>query len=229
MLFHGSFISDGADSYCMVPKTKGASRHMHLISEKHLMEELRRLNLRRRSWVQKALVWGKRTRRRVLLKNMPQCCHSSYHERERCTTEIVLVMDYPRAVLRLSVTRERVDEGRLPKERTKSKLEETLQCGGRDHKWRDHNSSSFHKDQKAMEMSPGGDMVQRIVVEQFVAMRYTRVESREGLYHTEGERLVMNGAKKVENAEANSKYQDKAEGQRLRNFIRPVSTSFSSR
>ena len=25
-----------------------------------------------------------------------------------------------------------------------------------------------------MEMSPGGDMVQRIVVEQFVAMRYTQ-------------------------------------------------------
>ncbi|THU45835.1 hypothetical protein C4D60_Mb02t22170 [Musa balbisiana] len=86
-------------------------------------------------------------------------------------------MDCPRAILRLGVTRERVDEGRLPKERTKSKLEEALQCGGRDHKWRDHNSSSFHKDQKAMEMSPGGDRVQRIVVEQFVAMRYTRGEA----------------------------------------------------
>ncbi|THU47740.1 hypothetical protein C4D60_Mb09t18810 [Musa balbisiana] len=91
MLFHGSFISDGADSYCMVPKTKGASGHMHLISKKHLMEELRRLSLRRRSWVQKALARGKRTRRRVLLKNMPQCCHSSCHERERCAAEIVLV------------------------------------------------------------------------------------------------------------------------------------------
>ena len=57
--------SDGVDSSCMVPKTKGASGHMHLISEEHLMEELRRLNLRRRSWVQKALA---------------QCCHSSCHE-----------------------------------------------------------------------------------------------------------------------------------------------------
>lgn len=69
--------SDGADSSCMVPKTEGASRHMHLISKKHLMEELRRLNLRRRSWVQEALARGKRTRKQVLLKNMPQCCHSS--------------------------------------------------------------------------------------------------------------------------------------------------------
>ncbi|THU72904.1 hypothetical protein C4D60_Mb04t17140 [Musa balbisiana] len=51
---------------------KGTSGHMHLISEKHLMEELRRLNLRRRSWVQKALARGKRTRR-------------------RCAAEIVLV------------------------------------------------------------------------------------------------------------------------------------------
>ncbi|RRT60198.1 hypothetical protein B296_00008448 [Ensete ventricosum] len=32
--------------------------------------------------------------------------------------------------------------------------------------------------------------------------------------------LVVKGAKEVENAEANSKYQDKAEGRRPRNFIR---------
>ncbi|RRT73869.1 hypothetical protein B296_00014007 [Ensete ventricosum] len=38
--------------------------------------------------------------------------------------------------------------------------------------------------------------------------------------------LVMKGAEEVENTEANSKYYDKAEGQRPRNFIRPVSTSF---
>ncbi|RZS00747.1 hypothetical protein BHM03_00030514 [Ensete ventricosum] len=43
------------------------------------------------------------------------------------------------------------------------------------------------------------------------------------------EALVMKGAEEVENAEANSKYQDKAEGQRPRNFIRPVSMGFSSR
>ncbi|RRT35345.1 hypothetical protein B296_00050296 [Ensete ventricosum] len=33
--------SDRVDSFCMVLKTKGASRHMHLISEMHLTEELR--------------------------------------------------------------------------------------------------------------------------------------------------------------------------------------------
>ena len=62
----------------------------------------------------------------------------------------------------------------MPKERTKSKVEETLRCIGRGHTWRVHNSSLFHKDQNAMEMSPGGDMVQWIVAEQFVAMRYTQ-------------------------------------------------------
>ena len=42
-------------------------------------------------------------------------------------------MDCPRAVFHLGVTQEWVDEGRLPKERTKSKVEETLRCIGRGH------------------------------------------------------------------------------------------------
>ncbi|RRT45774.1 hypothetical protein B296_00054886 [Ensete ventricosum] len=37
-----------------------------------------------------------------------------------------------------------------------------------------------------------------------------------------GRTLVVKGAKKVDNTEANSKYQDKAEGQRPKNFTRPV-------
>ncbi|RRT53228.1 hypothetical protein B296_00032432 [Ensete ventricosum] len=41
--------------------------------------------------------------------------------------------------------------------------------------------------------------------------------------------LVMKGDEEVENTEVNSKYEDKTRGQRLRNFIRPVATSFSSR
>ncbi|RRT40241.1 hypothetical protein B296_00038269 [Ensete ventricosum] len=44
-----------------------------------------------------------------------------------------------------------------------------------------------------------------------------------------GRVLVVKGVQEVENAEANSKYQDKAEGQRPRNIIRSVSTGFSSR
>ncbi|RRT46590.1 hypothetical protein B296_00005589 [Ensete ventricosum] len=43
-----------------------------------------------------------------------------------------------------------------------------------------------------------------------------------------GRALVVKGAEEVENAKANSKYQDRSEGQRLRNFIRPVSMGFSS-
>ncbi|RRT62089.1 hypothetical protein B296_00034923, partial [Ensete ventricosum] len=49
--------------------------------------------------------------------------------------------------------------------------------------------------------------------------------SHQSLALIEGERW----AEEVENAEANSKYQDKAEGQRLRNFIKLVSMVFSLR
>ncbi|RWV98559.1 hypothetical protein GW17_00038582 [Ensete ventricosum] len=48
-------------------------------------------------------------------------------------------------------------------------------------------------------------------------------------YSHGGRALVVKGAEEVENAKANSKYQDKAEGQRPRNFIRPMSMDFSSR
>ncbi|RRT31610.1 hypothetical protein B296_00048567 [Ensete ventricosum] len=41
--------------------------------------------------------------------------------------------------------------------------------------------------------------------------------------------LVIKGAKEVENAKANSRYQDRTEGQRPRNFIRPMSMGFSLR
>ncbi|RWW43859.1 hypothetical protein BHE74_00050428 [Ensete ventricosum] len=45
-----------------------------------------------------------------------------------------------------------------------------------------------------------------------------------------GRVLVVKGVEEVENAEANSKYHDRTEGQRPRNFIRLVSTTvFSSR
>ncbi|RRT44686.1 hypothetical protein B296_00049794 [Ensete ventricosum] len=56
----------------------------------------------------------------------------------------------------------------------------------------------------------------------------TSVESSIPCSHG-GRALVVKGTEEVENAEANSKYQDRAEGQRTRNFIRPVSTSFSSK
>ncbi|RRT80929.1 hypothetical protein B296_00017157, partial [Ensete ventricosum] len=56
----------------------------------------------------------------------------------------------------------------------------------------------------------------------------TSVKSSIPCYHG-GRALVVKGAEEVENAKANSKYQDKTEGQRPENFIRQVSTGFSSR
>ncbi|RZS26181.1 hypothetical protein BHM03_00059489 [Ensete ventricosum] len=50
----------------------------------------------------------------------------------------------------------------------------------------------------------------------------TSVESSIPCSHG-GTTLVVKGVEEVENAKANSKYQDKAEGQRSRNFIRPPS------
>ncbi|RZS03212.1 hypothetical protein BHM03_00033358 [Ensete ventricosum] len=56
----------------------------------------------------------------------------------------------------------------------------------------------------------------------------TSVESSIPCSHG-GRALVIKGAEEVENAKAKSKYQDRVEGQRPRNFIRPVSMGFSSR
>ncbi|RWW44650.1 hypothetical protein BHE74_00049572 [Ensete ventricosum] len=56
----------------------------------------------------------------------------------------------------------------------------------------------------------------------------TSVESSIPCSHG-GRALVVKGAEEVEYSKANSKYQDRTEGQRPRNFIRPVSMDFSSR
>ncbi|RZR74114.1 hypothetical protein BHM03_00032211 [Ensete ventricosum] len=56
----------------------------------------------------------------------------------------------------------------------------------------------------------------------------TSVESSIPCSHG-GRALVVKWAEEVENAKANSKYQDMTEEQRPRNFIRPMSMGFSSR
>ncbi|RRT49493.1 hypothetical protein B296_00019128 [Ensete ventricosum] len=56
----------------------------------------------------------------------------------------------------------------------------------------------------------------------------TSVESSIPCFHG-GRALVVKTVEDMENAEANSKYQDRVEGQKLRNFIRPMSMGFSSR
>ncbi|RWW49282.1 hypothetical protein BHE74_00044581 [Ensete ventricosum] len=66
-------------------------------------------------------------------------------------------------MLRPSVTQEWVDEGELPRERTKNRRWRRpydVLAGG--HTWRSRNPSSSHENLYAMKMSPGGDMVQRI-------------------------------------------------------------------
>ncbi|RWW81639.1 hypothetical protein BHE74_00009941 [Ensete ventricosum] len=67
-------------------------------------------------------------------------------------------------MLHSGLTREWVGVGELPKERTQSKMAESLQCIGRGHKWRDRSMSSSHKNLNAMEMLRGGDMVGMIRV-----------------------------------------------------------------
>ncbi|RZS24758.1 hypothetical protein BHM03_00057869 [Ensete ventricosum] len=56
----------------------------------------------------------------------------------------------------------------------------------------------------------------------------TSVESSIPCSH-EGRALVVKGAEEVVNAKANSKYQDRVEGQRPRSILRPVSMGFLSR
>ncbi|RRT34616.1 hypothetical protein B296_00044711 [Ensete ventricosum] len=53
----------------------------------------------------------------------------------------------------------------------------------------------------------------------------TSVESSIPCTHG-GRALIVKGAKEVENAMTNSKYQDRMKGQRPRNFIRPMSMGF---
>ncbi|RWW10519.1 hypothetical protein GW17_00025930 [Ensete ventricosum] len=73
---------------------------------------------------------------------------------------------------------------RSPKERTQSEVTKALRCIGRGHIRRYHSLSSSHKNLNAMKMSPGGNMVQRSMVEQFEVIQHTREKSREGLDHT---------------------------------------------
>ncbi|RRT77978.1 hypothetical protein B296_00020114 [Ensete ventricosum] len=129
--------SDRAYSSCMVPKTKGASRHMHLISKMYLIEKL--------SPMEETL---------------------SYRGMIRVTGEL----DCSSANIRL------------------------------------------RESDKSEDKAEGETFVQ------------LSIPCSHG-----GRALVVKGAEEVENADANSKYQDRVEGQRPRNFIRPVSMGFSSR
>ncbi|RZS22660.1 hypothetical protein BHM03_00055466 [Ensete ventricosum] len=112
------------------------------------------------------------------------------------------------------VTREWVGESELRRERTK--IEDS---GGPTMCWQRPHMERLCKvtDSRAMGLAAP-----------WYCRGGTSVESSILCSHG-GRALVVKGAEEVENAWANSKYQDKAEGQRPRNFIRPVSTGFSSR
>ncbi|RRT58055.1 hypothetical protein B296_00034570 [Ensete ventricosum] len=78
------------DSSCMVPKSKGASRHMHLIMVKHLTEELRRLNFAKAKLGSEGLDMGQRDMKMGALDDYVIMLPFEMPQRKRCATENVL-------------------------------------------------------------------------------------------------------------------------------------------
>ncbi|RRT74281.1 hypothetical protein B296_00005066 [Ensete ventricosum] len=88
-------------------------------------------------------------------------------------------------MLRLGMNREWVDECRLSNERTRSEVAEALRFIVRGHTRRNRSPSSSHENLNTIEILPGGNIVQQVVVEQFEAIQHTREKSHEGLDHAE--------------------------------------------
>ncbi|RZR96875.1 hypothetical protein BHM03_00025993 [Ensete ventricosum] len=137
-------------------------------------------------------------------------------------------MDGPRAILHSGVTREWVGKGELPKERTQSEVAEALRCAGRGHTLRDRDLIIQRYDWSDGRVGLLSAYIHLREPDKSEDEAETSVESSIPCFHG-GRALVVKRAEEVENAEANSKYQDRVEGQRPRNFIRSVSTGFSSR
>ncbi|RZS29381.1 hypothetical protein BHM03_00063105 [Ensete ventricosum] len=145
------------------------------------------------------------------------------------------------------LTQEWVGEGELPRERTQSEVAEALRCiastiesnggGALSYKgmirttgeldcfsahirWEPDKSEDKTEcnamDSRAMGLAAPWYHKGRIFVESSIPCSHG------------GRTLVVKGAEEIENAETNSKYQDKAERYRPRNFIRPTSTGFLS-
>ncbi|RWW59363.1 hypothetical protein BHE74_00033714 [Ensete ventricosum] len=142
-------------------------------------------------------------------------------------------------MLRPGVTQEWVDEGEMPRERTKNRrwqrpydvlAEATrmiraageLDCFNAHIRLRESGKSEDKAECKSTDSRAMG------LAAPWYHRGGTSVESSIPCSHG-GRALVVKGAEEVENAKANSKYQDRAEGQRPRNFIRPMSMGFSSR
>ncbi|RRT33822.1 hypothetical protein B296_00054782 [Ensete ventricosum] len=127
------------------------------------------------------------------------------------------------------VTREWVGEGELPKERTQLEVAKALRYADKGHILRDcmiraagelDCSSAYNRLREPDKSEDNRAMDRRAMG--LVALWYCRggtfMESSIPYSHG-GRALVVKGTE-VENPEINSKYQDKAEGQRPENFIR---------
>ncbi|RZS25461.1 hypothetical protein BHM03_00058672 [Ensete ventricosum] len=134
-------------------------------------------------------------------------------------------------MLHPGVTQEWVDEGKLPRERTKKRIDDG---GGPTRCWQRPHMEKSYSEFITRESVYNGDVTKRRhgVADRggIVHGNATHADmSLEGHDHAKRESIGRKGAEEVENAEANTKYQDRGKGQRPRNFKRPVSMSFSSR
>ncbi|RWV84020.1 hypothetical protein GW17_00054308 [Ensete ventricosum] len=103
-----------------------------------------------------------------------------------------------------------------------------VEAGGRKGRGSDDESSGAQLPKKRTRRCKSTDSRAMGLAAPWYRRGGTSVESSIPCSHG-GRALVVKGAEEVENAKANSKYQDRAEGQRPRNFIRPMSMGFSSR
>ncbi|RWW80961.1 hypothetical protein BHE74_00010672 [Ensete ventricosum] len=118
-------------------------------------------------------------------------------------------------MFRPDVTQKWVDEGELLREQTKNR------------RWRRPYDVEHGKSKDKVECEATDSRAMGLVAPWYRRGR-TSVELSILCSHG-GRALVVKGAEEVKNAEANSKYQDRAKGQRPRNFIRSVSMGFSLR
>ncbi|RWV84087.1 hypothetical protein GW17_00054231 [Ensete ventricosum] len=141
------------------------------------------------------------------------------------------------------VTQEWVDEGELPRERTKNRrwrrpydmiaeatrmigADGELDCLSAYIRLRESDKSE-DKAEKGCRCKSTDNRAMGLAAPWY-HRGGTSMESSIPCSHG-GRALVVKGVKEVENAKTNSKCQDKAEGQRPRNFIRQVSIDFLSR
>ncbi|RRT79324.1 hypothetical protein B296_00025542 [Ensete ventricosum] len=174
MTFHEVFIlmEQTHPAWC---QRRRELRGIYTLSQRSIDEETKTTQLDEVKLGSEGFNTGQEEQRPIILKNMPQCCHSSCHEESGAVVIVGMT----------GATKE-------------------LDCSSA--------YSHLRELDKSKDTAKGGTSVELSI-----------------LCSHGGRALVMKRAKKTENTEANFKYQDKAEKYRLGNFIRPMSTGFSSR